>query len=227
MPKAVRPFAARIAFEDKTRLAVAQALDRREDLDLARVSRDVLGRNHAYLFQYLFKRTPRVLDYADAVKLARFLALDPAVFLDAAARMPRLSEHLPVAAGAAPENDTVPLRGTAQGPGGALRLGGEAEIGAAPRHPAQKGMKDAFAFYATDDSMAPRYRAGEMVYAVAHKPPARGQDCLVELKNGAGYLRQFERRAGKDILCLQLNPSREWRRAAAQVKAVHAVVGRG
>src|SRR5882762_5370406 len=80
MKKPMRPFAARIPFDDKTRLAIARTLDRREELDLSWISRNVLARNHAYLFQYLFKRTPRTLDYGDAIKLAQFLDIDTAVF---------------------------------------------------------------------------------------------------------------------------------------------------
>src|ERR1700743_1082174 len=92
MKKPLRPFAARIPFDDKTRLAIAQSLDQREDLDLSWISRNVLGRNHAYLFQYLFKRTPRMLDYNDATKLASFLTIDASIFSGGPQTPSKLSE---------------------------------------------------------------------------------------------------------------------------------------
>ncbi|MDX2028135.1 MAG: hypothetical protein SFW62_05820 [Alphaproteobacteria bacterium] len=76
MKKPVRPFAARIPFDDQPRQAIARALDKRQELDLNWISQNVLGRNHAYMFQYLFKRTPAELNYSDAVKLRGFLGLD-------------------------------------------------------------------------------------------------------------------------------------------------------
>ena len=231
MKKAVRPFAARIPFEDKTRLAIAQTLDRREDLDLSWISRMVLNRNHAYLFQYLFKRTPRTLDYADAVKLAHFLKIDAGVFSPDThpanfANYPSIFSINPLYARRAGK-DSVPIRGPAKDLSpDAIQIDDGEDIGRAARHPAQKGMKGAFAFYTIGESMAPRYRPGELVYAVSNKPPVRGQDCVVELQNGAGYLREFERRAprqrnfvqtassaaqnGNDRLERMLKPSMPW-----------------
>jgi phage repressor protein C with HTH and peptisase S24 domain len=185
-------------------------------------------RNHAYLFQYLFKRTPRTLDYGDAVKLAQFLDMDPAIFSPDMPGLSRLSEppHQTTPKQPEPACSDVPIYGPAKGSSLAIGVGGK-DIGRAARHPAQKDMTNAFAFYAIGESMQPRYRAGELVYAVAGKPPVHGQDCVVELQNGEGYLREFDRHTGKDVLCKQLNPCREWKRAATDVKSIHAVVGRG
>jgi Peptidase S24-like len=226
MKKPQRPFAARIPFDDKTRLAIAQTLDGREDLDLSWISRNVLGRNHAYLFQYLFKRTPRMLDYADAIKLANFLDIETSIFSTSLQTPSKLSEpfHQNISH---TSGETVPIRGPMNNSNEALQMHEGQDIGRAARHPAQKGMKGGFAFYAVGESMAPRYRPGELVYAVTNKPPVHGQDCVVELVTGEGYLKEFDRQTDKAVLCKQLNPGSEWKQSIASIKALHAVVGRG
>lgn len=78
MKKPLRPFAARIPFDDEQRQLIARALDKREDLDLNWISQNILNRNHAYMFQYLFKRTPAELSYSDAVKLRNLLGIEDA-----------------------------------------------------------------------------------------------------------------------------------------------------
>jgi len=62
---------------------------------------------------------------------------------------------------------------------------------------------------------------------VQGRPPAEGQDCLVELSGGDSYLRQFFRQTEESLICRQINPSKEWRRDALEVKALYPVVGRG
>src|SRR5580692_9888339 len=125
MKKPLRPFAARIPFDDKVRLAVAQSLDGREDLDLSWISRSILGRNHAYLFQYLFKRTPRMLDYADATKLADFLNIDMSVFSANAQTPSKLSDsfHRNAFKPASEGQNAVPICGPAKGSADAIQIG--------------------------------------------------------------------------------------------------------
>lgn len=123
--------------------------------------------------------------------------------------------------------DTVPILGHANGSPDAVVINMDNEIGRALRHPNQQGLKDGFALYAAGDSMSPRYRPGELVYVAAKRPPIIGQDCIVEMTNSDGFLKEFVKFTDKDILCKQLNPPREWKRPLSEVKAVHAVVGRG
>jgi phage repressor protein C with HTH and peptisase S24 domain len=98
------------------------------------------------------------------------------------------------------------------------------EIGTWPAIPTQAKMKDCFVVKACGDSMAPRYRQGEPAYAIRNMPAAEGQDCIVELKNGEGYLKIFKERTAHEIICIQLNPKKECRYKIEEVNAVHAVV---
>lgn len=123
--------------------------------------------------------------------------------------------------------DTVPVLGNANGSSEAIMLNFDEPIGHLPRHPNQVGMKGAFALYARGDSMFPRYMPGDPVYAISNRPPAKGQDCFVEMKNGEGFIKNFVKQTDKELVCRQYNPAKEWKRHLSDVKAIHAVVGRG
>jgi phage repressor protein C with HTH and peptisase S24 domain len=125
--------------------------------------------------------------------------------------------------------DTVPILGMANGgdPNAIHIVSTGDEIGRAPRHPNQAGMRNAFAVYTSGESMAPRYRNGELVYVGGGVPPLHGQDCVVELQGSEGYLKEFVKRTDKEVICRQHNPPKEWRVGVEKVKAIHAVVGRG
>lgn len=123
--------------------------------------------------------------------------------------------------------DTVPILGHANGSQDAVVINMDNEIGRALRHPNQKGLKDGFALYAAGDSMSPRYMEGELVYAVANKPPLNGSDCFIEMRNGEAFLKQFVRKTDEHVICRQFNPAKDWKRQLSDVKAIHAVVGRG
>lgn len=123
--------------------------------------------------------------------------------------------------------EIVPVRGHPGKARDAVVIDHAEPMGQVPAHPAQFGARQAFAFYARGDSMAPRYRPGELVYVVPDRPPAEGQDCLVELVSGESYLRQFLRQTEDRIICRQLNPEKEWRRDVGEVAALHSVAGRG
>lgn len=121
----------------------------------------------------------------------------------------------------------IPVLGHANGSKEAIMLNFDEPIGEVTSHPNQVGMRGAFALYARGDSMGYRYKDGELVYVIANKPPVRGQDCIVEMKNGESYLKEFDRRTNKEIICQQYKPEGIWKRKMEDVKALHAVVGRG
>ncbi len=108
-----------------------------------------------------------------------------------------------------------------------IDLANRSGIGRVLRHPRQHGVAEAFAAYVAGTSMVPRYRPGELVYAIPGRWPAAGEDCIVELKGGYGFLKEFRERTAAEIVCWQHHPPGEWRRPLAEVVAVHSVVGRG
>jgi phage repressor protein C with HTH and peptisase S24 domain len=104
--------------------------------------------------------------------------------------------------------------------------GGEAAIDWTPRHPAQAGIRTAFAIYVTDDRMSPRYFPGETVYVHPHRPPAPPQDIV--MADAAGAL-SICRLLGSDADFLHvqyLNPPHEEKHPRADISAIYAIVGR-
>lgn len=123
--------------------------------------------------------------------------------------------------------DMVPILGSANGSSEALILNFDEPIGEIMRHPNQKGMKGSFAVLMRGESMYPRYKEADPIFAIYNRPPSRGQDCLIELTNGESFVKCFIKKTAKDLICEQYNPASEWKRKLADVKAMHAVVGRG
>lgn len=121
----------------------------------------------------------------------------------------------------------VPIYGSASGSTDSVILNFDQILGYAMRHPNQQGLKNGFALYARGSSMSPRYEPGELVYVVANKPPQRDVDCIIELNNGEGFIKIFVKQTAKEVICRQLNPAKEWKRSISDIKALHAVVGRG
>jgi phage repressor protein C with HTH and peptisase S24 domain len=95
-----------------------------------------------------------------------------------------------------------------------------------PMHPAQINVRDPFALEVADISMIPRYEPGEIVYLAPNRWPARGQDCVLVTKDGHGLLKRFIRREPEKVVLHQLNPLRDIDVEAANIEAIHTVVGR-
>lgn len=123
--------------------------------------------------------------------------------------------------------EMVPIIGRVTDSGDAVILDFDEPIGEAPSHPNQKKIKGGFAVPMNDDTMEPRYWQGEMTHPVKSMRPRPMQDCWLEFINGSSQLRQFIRYTEKDIVCRQFNPPKELRRPKSEIKAIHAIVGRG
>lgn len=105
--------------------------------------------------------------------------------------------------------------------------GGDTPIDWTPRHPAQAGIRTAFALYVRDDRMAPRYFAGEIVYVHPHRPPAAPQDVVIADAAGALTLGRLIAADAASLQIQFLNPPQTETIARADISALYAVVGRG
>lgn len=76
------------------------------------------------------------------------------------------------------------------------------------------------------DDMAPRLFSGEIVIVAKGVPPARNGDCLVELKDGSGLIKQYVGQREGQVFLRQFNPDEEVRIPAIQVRALHSVAYR-
>ena len=108
-----------------------------------------------------------------------------------------------------------------------LNLSGSEAVDWVTRHPAQFGVRDAFAIYAFSDEMTPRYFQGELVYIHPCRPPQINRDCVIVMKNGDACIKHFLRQNEKKIRIAQFNPPEEKDIPRGEIKAIYAVVGRG
>jgi phage repressor protein C with HTH and peptisase S24 domain len=120
-----------------------------------------------------------------------------------------------------------PAAGQAVVPVFAFQAGKRQPIDFVTRHPQQAGIADAFAYYMQDDSMAPRYFAGEIVYVHPHRPPQPPHDCVMVLKNGDIHILRLLHMAADKIRVQQFNPVCEKEIARKEIDVIYTVIGRG
>ncbi len=100
-------------------------------------------------------------------------------------------------------------------------------LGAVPMHPLQANVREPFALQVQDESMIPRYEPGEIIYLAPNRWPARSKYLVMETNEGDGYLKQFLRRDGDQVILHQLNPAEDIAFSTSQIRAVHTVIGSG
>jgi len=88
-----------------------------------------------------------------------------------------------------------------------------------------QGVKDAFAVYVTGDSMVPKYKNQDLAYVHPTKPPRKGRFVLVETADHTGFIKQFVKWDGQELVLKQYNPAREIRLPREQVSRLLLVIG--
>lgn len=192
-----------------------------------------IGKNNAYINQYLYRGIPERLHEGTRHDIAVALSLNEKDLITPQKENERNKKSpLKSSTGGSKEDtqfgpDMVPVLGVANGSSEALVLNFDEPIGEVPRHPNQAGMMGSYAFEARGESMAPRYFPGDTVYAIKNKQPKKSQDCHVVLTNNESFLKTFSKQTAKEIICTQYNPVREVRWSLSEIKSINAVVGRG
>lgn len=209
----------KIGIETKQRAA---RIVKERNIDVAPLARKV-GVSQSTLWNFLFGKTH---NFGNLQQLAVEIGVSLDWLLNGDEIKKEIDSHAQVVEQRVGHSfsDTIPVLGSANGSSEALVLNFDDPIADTPRHPEQEGFKNAFAMYVIGDSMTPRHRPGEKVYALASLMPKRGQDCIVEMQNGEGYIKTFEEKTKKEVICTQLNPEQKWKRLLSDVKAIHAVV---
>lgn len=123
--------------------------------------------------------------------------------------------------------DFIPVYGTVSGAGDTIIINFDQEIGTVLRHPSQANVVKAWAFRVHGDSMAPRYRDGELAFVNGGYEPSKDDDCVIELNDGAILIKTFIRKTSKEVIWSQLSPPKELKSFLKDIRAIHEVVGRG
>lgn len=219
---------------DPVRELVREAIARR-GLDMASVSRQ-MGRNHAYIQQFLERGSPQTLSEEAREQLAPILGVKPDD-LRGQRRPPGDPLPPPNARIVGPVDligpgERIPVLGQAVGGiDGRFIFNGEtmAEVYAPS---ALWGVRNAYAVYVSGDSMEPRYFAGETIYVNPHIPARQGDFVVVQVveepeEAPTGYIKQFVSINNDKLRLRQFNPAKDMHFPRERVVSVHKIVGSG
>lgn len=212
--------------KDPVRQLILSALAERQ-LNMSSVSKR-LGKNHAYLHQFLDRGIPRHLPELVRGELSVILQVPEEQLKGSGARRsgtPHGSPLPPV------PGDRIPVRGAGQGGSeGWFPWNGEI-VDYISRPPHLAGATDAYAVYVAGSSMEPRYYAGELVYIHPGKPVTTGSFVLVQIRPEAegdaprAFMKRLVRRTANKVTLEQFNPPKNFDIKTSDVLSMHRIVG--
>lgn len=86
------------------------------------------------------------------------------------------------------------------------------------------GSRNAYAVYVNSDCMEPAYKHGQLCYVDPALPPSPGDDVLVQLQDGRGYIKRLDRRTADQAHFLQYNPKKRITFKTKEIKHIHVIV---
>ena len=198
-------------------------------LNMSAVSK-MLGKNHAYLHQFLDRGIPAELPELVRGRLAEILQVPEIILKGGGGRRPptRVPSSAPPFIGGA---DRLPVYGAGQGGSdGFFPWNGEI-VDYVPRPSHLTGITQAYAVYVAGSSMEPRYYAGELVHVHPGRPIMPGAFVVVQLRSeGEGetpraFIKRLVRRTATKVTFEQFNPPREIDIKASEIHSMHRIVG--
>jgi phage repressor protein C with HTH and peptisase S24 domain len=216
-----------VGMPDKIRELV-QAKLTEKGLEMGAVSKQI-GKNHAYLYQYLKKGTPASLAEGVREALAPILGLEPRDLRDGAA-LPSMIARKPTP-GQLDTAEKIPVLGLGEGSEDGWELWNGDVVEYTQRPTILAGVPGAYAVYATGTSMEPRYHPFEMLYIHPRKPVQIGDYVLVERHpkvEGDGpraIIKRLAKRSGDRVTLEQFSPPKKFDVKTADIKAMHRIVG--
>ncbi len=218
--------------------ALVAELARRQRLDLASLSRK-LGKNHAYLQQYIKRGVPNILPEEVRPPLARLLGCRADDLRPPVADLPTIGGDPTLLSqpNAFAETGTLisvdhplparrlPVYGAAKGGWDGSMVDWENPAEWLQTPPELIGVSEAFAMFVTGDSMEPRYGHGDMVYCHPSRPATKGCYVVVVKKSGDTLIKQFIRQQDDWIELHQFNPADTLKLPRADIRAIFRIVG--
>lgn len=192
-----------------------------------------LGRNHAYLQQFLERGVPASLPEGVRGALAGLLQVEEDLLrgpVPSSGRTVSTPTRMLPQLGTA---DRLPVLGLAEcGPDGwALWNGEVVDYVARPSNLA--GVASAYAVFVVGSSMEPRYFPGELVHVHPGRPVTIGSFVLVQIRpkqDGEApraVIKRLVRRSGNKIVLEQYNPKKSFELKDQDVVSIHRVVASG
>jgi len=119
----------------------------------------------------------------------------------------------------------LPVRGRAQGGQDGNFVIEEQPIDWTFRPADLQGVNDAFAVFVSGDSMAPKYKNGDLVYVHPTRSIAKNRYVLIETTEHKGFIKQFVSWQEGTLIVQQFNPAQEVRIPKETVLRLMLVIG--
>jgi phage repressor protein C with HTH and peptisase S24 domain len=167
------------------------------------------------------------------VRLGKALGVDPTDLLppnissgrtSAAAGLPDNVQATPLEIGQA----DLPVLGRAQGGRtGVLTIPAEqAPVDWTYRPPQLRGVRDAFAVFAYDDSMHPMYKHGQTLWVHPYLPAKPGDGVLVVKQSDEAIIKELVRRTETEVVLRQYQPSQnDFSLPNSEIRSLYRVIG--
>ncbi|MBV9521591.1 MAG: helix-turn-helix domain-containing protein, partial [Alphaproteobacteria bacterium] len=173
------------------------------------------------------------------IRLGNALGIDPKELMvigvpgihETGAGAPRRLHDVPAALNAAGVEfgpPDLPIRGRAQGgPNGVLMLPTESQpVDWTYRPPQLRGVTDAFAIFAYDNSMHPMYKHGQTLWIHPHLPVKPGDGVLIVKRSDDAIIKELVRRTESEVTLRQYHPrEEEFGLAQSDIRAIYRIVG--
>lgn len=210
---------------DAPRKILVDTLARRPDLDLKNLSL-AIGRNHAYLQQFLMRGSPRELPESARQGLAPLLGITPDELRSTAPPAGGLAGGSAVRA---VERSDLPVYASAEGGGGSIIVTNE-PIDFVRRPEPLLSVRDGYGCYVIGDSMSPAFEQGDLLLVHPGRPVRQGDDCVFVRDQGDGtqqaLVKRLLRIAPEKWRVRQYNPPRDFDLDRSQWQKAQLIVGK-
>lgn len=204
-------------------------------MDLANVSKD-LGRNHAYLHQYIFRGKPQYLPEAERIVLAQRTGLSEdeigrRVLIFGTGRQDTQRAKIVEYGGPAltKGGPVIPIYAAAQGGRGHLIVTFEAVEYLAPPEELLR-VRDAYGILVIGDSMIPAYRPGDIAWVHPHKQKEREKDVVLyhvpPLGEAEAIIKTLVSWTDQNWKLRQYNPLKDFTESLTDWPVCHRIVGK-
>lgn len=202
---------------------------------LAEMSRSI-GKNHAYLQQFVHRGVPASLPEDVRPLLAELMGVEENALRAVSAGRPLPGLRKPAQnariGGAVQLGATIPAYGHARGGrDGQFVLNGN-KVADILAPPSLAGVKNAFAVYVAGTSMEPRYHPGEAVFVNPGLPVRKDDYVVAEIATQEGeppdaYVKRFISRDSKWLKLHQYKPSKNLKFPEEKVVSVYRIIMAG
>lgn len=210
---------------DPPRKFLVDVLSQRADLDLKNLSL-AIGRNPAYLQQYLMRGSPRELPEMARQALAPLLGCAADDLRSSAVSVgdPRLVTQV-----RAEERGDLPVYASVEGGAGAIVITNE-PIDYVRRPAPLSSVRNGYACYVIGDSMSPAYEQGDLLLIHPARPVRPGDDCVFVRDQSDGsqqaLVKRLLRIAAEKWRVRQFNPPRDFDLDRGQWQKSQLIVGK-